>query len=375
MDCKFFPNCVNTATQCKKTHPVCPHFLKPQGCRYAANFCKFTHPSCTYFAKGYCTKGDQCRFSHKNKKSPPSYPTSSKGAPPPYSVSTTTATSSSTWREKQHIQPSSSSSSTWREKQHNQPSSSSCSPSSTSVISSRKVAERTERNPFEVSFLIDVSSSMNGDAIQHCKTALKDITSIMRPQDKIEIHTFSHIQTQVLPLGSKQSHGQGNINRVINNITASGGTALWDSTAAVIQSIREHKQKSGNNKVVRKLFILTDGSDQHSTSRWKDCARAVQSPGLTLEIFLVAVVKHIDPVSQQELADLGGGKSFYKYKAIADVGDILEGFRFFKETMFLEETIQKRQTAMVAKQVTTVKMVPKTTVHTRTRRTQISSRH
>ena len=329
MDCKYHPNCAKTASQCKFTHPLCPRFDKPNGCRYKASLCKFTHPSCNFFVRGECKKGDQCVFSHKKKINPP-----------PYS---------------EHAA-----------KTHG-------SKRDSTVVASQKVVERTEREPFEMSFLIDVSSSMSGDAILHCKTALKDITSTMRPQDKIAIYTFSNTRKEVLPLQSKRSHGDSHIKSKINSITAYGGTALWDSIVASIETIRNQKLNSGDNKVVRKLFIFTDGADAHSRKTWEECASTVQRPGVTLEIFLVAAVASISSVSQKQLADLGGGKrqQFYKYKPIADVGDILEGFTFFKSKIFLEETVQRRQTKMVAKEVTTVEMVPRTTIKTKTRRTQI----
>ena len=180
-------------TASEQTH--CTHFNSPTGCRYGDK-CKYKHPAvmCKHLLKGECTKGAACTFSHV--------------------------------------------------------------PAASSVHSTqtKTITERSEKAPFEVTFLLDTSSSMRGEAIDKCKQAVLDIASIMRPQGKIGLSTFNHELQEVLPLRSKGQQGS-KLEKAVRGINAMGGTALWDSIEASLSNL------SAQEQIARKLFILTDGED------------------------------------------------------------------------------------------------------------------
>ena len=90
--------------------------------------------------------------------------------------------------------------------------------SSHTVVKEVKVKERKERPPFEVTFLLDVSSSMRGAAIESCKAALMEITEILRPIDKLGLRTFSHKLTTVLPLTAKKRLDQRRFRQTVSGV-------------------------------------------------------------------------------------------------------------------------------------------------------------
>ncbi len=226
--------------------------------------------------------------------------------------------------------------------------------SHTQVVKEVKVKERTERPPFEVTFLLDVSSSMSGTAIESCKAALLEIADILRPIDKLGFRTFSHKQATVLPLTAKKRLDQRSFRQTVQGVQASGGTALWDAVATTLAELRNKA-----HGVTRKLFVLTDGEDQHSRAcDWSACSALVAKPGFVVDICLVAVTKGISGKAQTQLAGLGGGRPHYRYKPVSDVGNIVEGLRFFKDIVYKETTVVQTKTVM--KKQLVQKLVPKT---------------
>ena len=75
----------------------------------------------------------------------------------------------------------------------------------------------------------------------------------------------------------------------------------------------------------------------------------------------MAVTRDITRSTQATLKDLGSGKPHYKYKPVSDVGDLLEGCRFFRDMVYKEVTTVQKQ----------VVLVPKTTFKTETRRVKV----
>lgn len=288
--CTFIHPAAASDTTTTTATAYCPHFNKPGGCRYGAS-CRLKHPTvpCRHFQRGRCNKGSACTFAHTHDGG---------------SAGTSTR----------------------------------------SRVQTRLVSERTERAPFEATFLFDVSSSMRGPAIEACKEALLDIAGIMRPQDKVGVSTFGSTLQEVLPLQPKAQHGDG-LAQAVATITANGRTALWDSIVLTLGRLR------AQGKVTRKLFVLTDGDDTTSTSTGQQCREAVSRPGFVVEIILVAVTRGMGADTQATLQVLGSGKPHYKYVAVRDVGNIVEGLRFFRESVVRETTVVREQVAMVPRVV------------------------
>ena len=87
---------------------------------------------------------------------------------------------------------------------------------------------------------------------------------------------------------------------MVEAVEATGGTALWDAIVSTLHALR-----SKARGVTRKLFILTDGEDQHSTeSDFASCSAAVSKPGFVVEVVLVAVTSGIGGEAQKQLERL-----------------------------------------------------------------------
>ena len=314
--CKYDTACVNFL--CPRLHgkgrkPRCLHVDKPVGCTNSS--CRFLHP------KGYHRTAESVQRGRPSTLSPlssgpPSKKNGARGA------------------NKENTHPDSYGRS--------------------QTVMTRDVSERSERPPFEVTFLLDVSSSMRGEAVDRCKQALLEIAGILRPVDKLGVRTFSHRLTEVLPLTPKRALRKQELSRMVEAVEATGGTALWDAIVSTLHALR-----SKARGVTRKLFILTDGEDMHSTeSDFASCSAAVSKPGFVVEVVLVAVTSGIGGEAQKQLERLGHGNKSYKYKAVSDVGHILEGLRFFRDIVFRETTVVQTKTVM--RKEVQVKLVPKT---------------
>ncbi|MBC7426345.1 MAG: VWA domain-containing protein [Bacteroidia bacterium] len=103
-------------------------------------------------------------------------------------------------------------------------------------------------------FLIDVSGSMKDSTkLKYLKTSMKQLISILRPQDFITIITYA--STIKVPIENISGSNKGKLDSCIDKLVANGGSRGAEGVRMAFNSASKHFIKNGNNQVI----LSTDG--------------------------------------------------------------------------------------------------------------------
>ena len=171
--------------------------------------------------------------------------------------------------------------------------------------------------PLNVVLTLDMSDSVEGDRLDHLRTAGAALLTGLKKDDQAALVTFS----QVIALGAPLTHDAVRVERAIEEAAATGDTALVDGTYAAITL--------GESDAGRALVIVfSDGVD---TASWLS-ADAVLTAAKRSDavVYAVSAQSRLKPEFLRELTSLTGGRLFEVEKTAA-LGEIfvrvLEEFR------------------------------------------------
>ncbi|HUL71813.1 MAG TPA: VWA domain-containing protein [Vicinamibacterales bacterium] len=175
-----------------------------------------------------------------------------------------------------------------------------------------------ETLPIDVTLLLDVSESVEGQRLERLKYSVGETALLLRPDDRLRLIAVQHTLRQIFPFqpgGTKPN---------VNSLTAAGGTALYDGLVAAMMRAAEPDRP-------QLIIAYTDGQDTIS----------IMSPDRVKEVagFADAVVQLVVPTMRQpgsgraevvpaatllnELATRTGGQLF-----LMDYGDrITDSFK------------------------------------------------
>lgn len=125
-------------------------------------------------------------------------------------------------------------------------------------------AVSVERLPLDVTFLLDLSGSVNGAELQRLKSAVIDATRLLRKDDRIRLVVMSQVLHEVFGFQSPEQP------MPLDLLAAQGGTSLYDGLAAAMM----HPSPAGRQQLV---VAFTDGRDSTSIvdeATMKEIARA-----------------------------------------------------------------------------------------------------
>ena len=130
------------------------------------------------------------------------------------------------------------------------------------VINRIRSAWRKDRKPANVMLVLDTSGSMNDERrLENAKDGLEVFFNEVSPRDRLGLVTFSDQITEQVPLGQPFKKTEAELRRIVQNLTADGGTAVYDATDEGLGNVRRLDDESRINAVV----VLTDGEDTDST--------------------------------------------------------------------------------------------------------------
>ncbi len=115
-------------------------------------------------------------------------------------------------------------------------------------------AERAQRLPREVIYVIDTSGSMGGASIRQAKAALRLALERLRPGDRFNVIQFNS-RTHTLFSSARDWNAQNRARAIdyVNGLRAGGGTEMASALRAALDGA-EHRSR------VRQVIFLTDGS-------------------------------------------------------------------------------------------------------------------
>lgn len=128
------------------------------------------------------------------------------------------------------------------------------------VLATIKSAWHADRKAANVAIVVDTSDSMNDERkLTQAQEGLRVFLRQFSPRDRVGLVTFSETAYTVVPIGEVRTNRAALLSAVAN-LTAAGGTAVYDATARGVDLIAAMDDSTRINAVV----VLTDGDDNQS---------------------------------------------------------------------------------------------------------------
>ncbi|MBZ0278482.1 MAG: VWA domain-containing protein [Anaerolineae bacterium] len=147
----------------------------------------------------------------------------------------------------------------------------------------------------DIMLLIDISGSMGEEGkLDQAKQAALAFLDEMDRGNRVGLATFSDTVTVRVPLGNYENV-EGQIRTAIQNLSPTGGTALFDAVAQVVGSLN----KSTDSDRIRSVVLLSDGADTASGNPLTAALTAIEASRSSLNPVIVI------PVAYGSGADIG----------------------------------------------------------------------
>lgn len=180
-----------------------------------------------------------------------------------------------------------------------------------------------ERKPARLTFLVDVSGSMQSpDKLPLAQRALRILVDNLKDGDSVALVTYAGGVRLVLPpTGLEQ---KAKIVSAIEELRAGGSTAM----ASGIQLAYQQAARSLDAKSISRVIILSDGDANVGSTSHQDILKMIQghvSEGITLSTVGFGMGNYKDEMMEQ-LADKGNGNYVY-------IDSLLQARRVFQEQL------------------------------------------
>ena len=181
----------------------------------------------------------------------------------------------------------------------------------------------SERKPLHLTFLVDVSGSMQSpDRLPLAKRALRILVDSLRDGDTVALCTYAGATKDVLPpTGMEQ---KAKIYSAIEDLHPGGSTAM----ASGLDLAYRNAMKALDGKSVSRVLVLTDGDANVGASSHEEMLKQIQKyvkEGVTLTTVGFGMGNLKDETLEQ-LANKGNGNYYY-------VDSLMQARRIFHEQM------------------------------------------
>ncbi len=124
----------------------------------------------------------------------------------------------------------------------------------------KTVLEPVQRQPLNVSFVLDNSGSMSGQPLEDAKKAMLSILNNLYPGDVVSITVFSDQAKTVLPFAQIGGANAGLLQKGINSIIPEGGTCLFSGVKAGANALLANAGTNYENC----LIVISDGESEET---------------------------------------------------------------------------------------------------------------
>ncbi|WP_241758209.1 vWA domain-containing protein [Myxococcus landrumensis] len=180
-----------------------------------------------------------------------------------------------------------------------------------------------ERKPAHLTFLVDVSGSMQSpDRLPLAKRALRMLVDNLRDGDTVALVTYAGAVRRVLPPTGMERKAL--IHAAIEDLTAGGSTAMGSGIALAY----EEAMKTLDGASTSRVIILSDGDANVGKTSHEEILKAIQGfvkEGITLTTVGFGMSNYKDTMMEQ-LANKGNGNNFY-------VDSLMAARRVFQEQL------------------------------------------
>jgi Ca-activated chloride channel family protein len=191
-------------------------------------------------------------------------------------------------------------------------------------IQGKRIAKST-RDPVHLTFLVDVSGSMQGnDRLPLVKRALEMLVGELGPKDSVSLVTYANGTGVTLSSTDVTAENKPRILEAIEGLRASGGTAMGSG----MELAYREAGKALGEKGISRVIVLSDGDANIGKTSFPEILKAIKgyvSEGVTMSTVGFGTGNYRDNLMEQ-LADAGNGN--YSY-----VGNIKDAKRIFVDDL------------------------------------------
>ena len=171
-----------------------------------------------------------------------------------------------------------------------------------------KAKSIAERKPMRLTFLVDVSGSMQSpDKLDLAKRALRILVDNLKDGDTVALVTYAGSTRVVLPATGLEHKAQ--IQAAIEDLTAGGSTAM----ASGLDLAYEQAMKGLGSGVESRVIVMSDGDANVGRSTHEEILATIAGKvkeGVTLSTIGFGMGNYKDETMEQ-LANKGNGNNFY----------------------------------------------------------------
>ena len=179
------------------------------------------------------------------------------------------------------------------------------------VLAALKKTWRLDRKPANVLLVLDTSGSMTQESrLENAKQGLQAFLAQVQPQDNVGLTIFSDRIQPLVPIAPVRGN-RAELRRIVSNLVADGGTAIYDATAAGVSQVGQQADTSRINAVV----LLTDGEDTDSTRSVQQVVKELAGQGDSskrVRVFTIAYSAGAAGAAENlaQIAAASGGKAY-----------------------------------------------------------------
>jgi Ca-activated chloride channel family protein len=178
------------------------------------------------------------------------------------------------------------------------------------VLAKITEAWRLDRKPANVLLVLDTSGSMNEEGrLVNAKRGLDAFLREVSPNDRVGLTVFSDRIRDLAPI-ERIGGNKGELRRLVRDLPADGGTALYDAAIRSVQKVQRLREPDLINAVV----FLSDGEDTDSAASIEQAVEAVDRGDSEerVRVFTIAYGSQVAGAAEalEEIAAASGGQSY-----------------------------------------------------------------
>jgi Ca-activated chloride channel homolog len=178
------------------------------------------------------------------------------------------------------------------------------------VLATIKSAWHEDRKAANVAIVVDTSGSMNDERkLTHAQEGLRVFLRQFSPRDRVGLVAFSENAYTVVPIGEMLGNRTA-LNSAVANLTAGGGTAVYDATARGVDLVAAMNDSTRINAVV----VLTDGDDNKSrltaTALETRLEQRAEDQEHNIRVFTIAYGSHANKAVLESIAAASDGQAY-----------------------------------------------------------------
>ncbi|MCL1859877.1 MAG: VWA domain-containing protein [Oscillospiraceae bacterium] len=127
------------------------------------------------------------------------------------------------------------------------------------VLQAQEIYKKEKNGSSDITavFVADISGSMEDSPILNLKASLYRAIGVIDSNANIGLVTFSDEVNIAVPIAKFDNVQRSYFSNAVKNMTAGGGTAMFDAIVVAQKMLMDAKDKNPNTKLM--LFVLTDG--------------------------------------------------------------------------------------------------------------------